>query len=121
MKLETREEKVVTALAHVVMILFSALAVIPFWLLIAASFSSETYATQYGYKFFPQELSLSAYEYLFARGDQIGMAYLITIIVTVIGCPRQFISPAISISVFPVCTLFSAHRTWEEARPAPNS
>lgn len=85
MKLETREEKVVTALAHIVMILFSALAVIPFWLLIAASFSSETYATQYGYKFFPQELSLSAHEYLFARGDQIGMAYLITIIVTVIG------------------------------------
>ena len=85
MTIATREEKVVSALAHIIMILFSAMAVIPFWLLIAASFSSETYATKYGYKFLPQELSLSAYEYLFKQGGQIGMAYLVTVVVTVIG------------------------------------
>ena len=114
MKLETREEKVVTVLAHVVMILFSALAVIPFWLLIAASFSSETYATQDGYKFFPQELSLSAYEYLFARGDQIGMAYLITIIVTVIGTGVGLL--AISLLAYGLVGLIC----WRLVRDAPS-
>ena len=85
MTIETRDEKFTAVLAHIVMALASAMAIIPFWLLIAASFSSETYATKYGYKFFPQELSLAAYEYLFSQGQQIGMAYLITIIVTIIG------------------------------------
>lgn len=71
--------------AHIVMVILSAAAVIPFWLLIAASFESDTYATKVGYKFFPKETSLAAYQYLAMQWDQIGRAYMITIIVTVIG------------------------------------
>ena len=46
------EEKVVQIIAHAVMIVLASGAVLPFWLLIAASFSSEEFAIQNGYKFY---------------------------------------------------------------------
>lgn len=85
MGIKSKEEKVVQIIAHAVMIVLSLCAVLPFWLLIAASFSSEEFAIQNGYKFFPGEFSLKAYEYLVRQWDQIGQAYFITIIVTVFG------------------------------------
>ena len=85
MKIKSREEKVMQIIAHTVLILLSAAAIIPFWLLIAASFSDDTYAIQNGYKFFPEILSLDAYEYLIQQWEQIGRAYGVTILVTVIG------------------------------------
>lgn len=85
MGIKSREDKVVQVIAHGVMIVLSLLAVLPFWLLIAASFSSEEFAIKNGYKFIPGEFSLKAYEYLIQQWDQIGRSYLITIVVTVIG------------------------------------
>lgn len=81
----SKEEKIYQIIAHVVLIIGCILAVLPFWLLISASFSSDTYATAYGYKFFPKELSLSAYKYIAAQWAQIGRAYGITALVTVMG------------------------------------
>lgn len=81
----SKEEKIFQAVAHVVLTIGCILAIVPFWLLIAASFSSDTYATKYGYKFIPGELSLEAYRFIFNQWDQIGRAYFITVIVTVIG------------------------------------
>lgn len=73
------------AIAHAVMIFFSLMAMIPFWLLIASSLASETSVAQGGYSFFPKDISLDAYKYIFDEWAQIGHAYLITIIVTIIG------------------------------------
>ncbi len=81
----SKEEKIFQAVAHVVLTIGCILAIVPFWLLIAASFSSDAYATKYGYKFIPGELSLEAYRFIFNQWDQIGRAYFITVIVTVIG------------------------------------
>lgn len=70
---------------NIVMAMISVCAIIPFILLIVASFTSENAALQYGYQFWPKEWSLEAYAYLLTKWKSIGHAYLITIIITVIG------------------------------------
>lgn len=71
--------------AHIVMILLSVLALMPFVLLVICSFTEEQYAIRYGYSFFPKAWSLEAYKYLLTEGTKIGRAYVMTILVTVIG------------------------------------
>ncbi len=85
MKLLTAEEKTVKTAAYIVLSIMCILAIIPFWLLVASSFSDSNYAISEGYKFFPKLTSLEAYRYIVSQWDQIGRAYLITIIVTVSG------------------------------------
>jgi putative aldouronate transport system permease protein len=72
-------------LAHIVFILLVILCIFPFALLIVASFTDDQTILNYGYSLFPRKWSLSAYQYLFSSGAYIFHAYLITIIVTVVG------------------------------------
>ena len=81
----TKQEKGVKIAAYIILTLMSMFAVIPFWLLVSSSFSDSSYAIANGYRFLPQKTSLEAYRYIVSQWDQIGHAYLITIIVTVIG------------------------------------
>lgn len=60
-------------------------ALVPFWLLLAASFTDESYVAHHGYSLFPVSLSLDAYKYLFSKIAWFGRGYGITIIVTVVG------------------------------------
>lgn len=85
MGVESKQEKAFAAVAHIVMIILSILALIPFWLLVASSFMDEAAVTRNGYQFWPTESSTAAYRYILAQFDQIGRAYGVTIIVTVIG------------------------------------
>ena len=85
MTILSKEEKTLQILAHVLLCLLCVCAVIPFWLLLAGSISDSDYAIRAGYQFFPKELSLEAYRYILNQWAQIGRAYLVTIIVTVIG------------------------------------
>lgn len=71
--------------AHVVLALFSLAAVIPFILLVIASFTDNQWALANGISFFPKEWSLTAYEYILNEWGTIGRAYLMTIVVTLIG------------------------------------
>lgn len=73
------------ALSHAVLILVSILAVLPFWLLIVASFTDESNAVKHGYALIPKEWSLAAYKYLLDKWQFFGKGYLITIVVTVVG------------------------------------
>ncbi len=70
---------------HFILILVSVVSIIPFILLIIASFSSEQSIVKNGYTFFPSEWSLDAYQYIVREGAQILRAYLVTITVTVVG------------------------------------
>ena len=81
----TRQEKGIRIAAYALLSVMCVLAVIPFWLLIASSFSDSNYAIQAGYRFIPQVCSLEAYRYIGSQWNQIGHAYLITIVVTVLG------------------------------------
>ncbi len=71
--------------AHIVMILMSLLAIMPFILLIIASFTDETVALLNGYSYFPEKLSLDAYRYIIQNASTFVRAYGITILVTVVG------------------------------------
>ncbi len=67
------------------MILFSLLAVVPFVLLVIASFTDNQWALVHGISFFPQKWSSTAYQYIGNEWGTIGRAYLMTIVVTLIG------------------------------------
>ena len=71
--------------ANIVMILLSALAILPFLLLIIASFTDEDVALKYGYSFFPKKLALDAYQYILENSGVFFRAYGMTILVTFIG------------------------------------
>lgn len=74
-----------TTIAHVVMILLSAMAVLPFVLLVIASLTDNTVAITEGFSFFPSKLSTEAYQYIANEKDMMLRAYGVTIIVTVVG------------------------------------
>jgi len=73
------------ALSHVVLIIVSICALLPFWLLIMASFTDESTAVTAGYHLLPKKWSVEAYKYLLSKWQMFGRGYLITIAVTVCG------------------------------------
>lgn len=70
---------------NLIMILISIAMIIPFLLLIIASFTSNSEIVLYGYSFLPKELSLEGYLYIWNERAQIFRAYVITILVTAVG------------------------------------
>lgn len=71
--------------AHIVLTILCILAVLPFILLVVGSFTDNKTAMTEGFSFFPHAWSLEAYQYIANQWDTIGHAYLMTILVTVIG------------------------------------
>ena len=71
--------------ANIVMVLLSFLALAPFVLLIIASLTDEDVAMTFGYSYFPQKWSISAYQYIANQAARLGRAYMMTIIVTAVG------------------------------------
>ena len=81
-----RGEKIFQVIAHIVLIIVSLCAILPFILLVVASFTDEQTLLQNGYSFFPKQWSVYAYTYLFKSNlSQILRSYGITILVTLIG------------------------------------
>ena len=80
-----KSERRMARLAHVVLIVFSLMAVLPFILLISASLTEENAALKYGFGFIPKVFILAAYKYISYQSKMIIRAYGITIFTTVIG------------------------------------
>ncbi len=78
-------------LAHAVLLIMCILILAPFLLLLSSSFSVETDLIANGYTFWPKQLSLDAYRYLFGDGSVV-KSYGITICVTVIGTTLGLVS-----------------------------
>lgn len=69
-----------------ILLVFLILAcLIPFWLLIASSLTSESSLLHDGYSLIPREFSLESYKYLMGAMDSIGRAYMMSIVIAVIG------------------------------------
>ncbi len=66
-------------------ILLAAATVLPVIFVFIISVSSESSIARNGYSFIPDELSLSAYEYLWKSRDYIGRAFLNSVGITVVG------------------------------------
>ncbi|MBS5523033.1 MAG: carbohydrate ABC transporter permease [Clostridiales bacterium] len=71
------------------------MALLPFVLLIIASFTDNTIAVKEGYSYFPSKWSLDAYAYIWRNAAMIVRAYGVTIAVTVIGTAAGLVITAL--------------------------
>ena len=70
---------------NTIMLLVTVIMIAPLVLLFMSSVSSEASLLNNGYSFWPEEFSLSAYQYILANGQTIFRAYGVTILVTIVG------------------------------------
>ena len=78
-------DKTFHAVAYVIVGILAIVAILPFLLIVIASFTDESTLVQYGYSFFPKKWSADAYIYLKTQATTILKAYGVSIAVTAIG------------------------------------
>jgi putative aldouronate transport system permease protein len=72
-------------IAYGTVVFLTILCLLPFWLIISGSFTSENEIIGEGFKLWPNDLSIDAYKAVFTNPEQIFRAYWVTICLTVIG------------------------------------
>lgn len=80
-----QHDKVTQFFMNLLMIILTLCCVLPFVLMVSASFTSETALIKDGYQFWPAEFSLETYQFLWRSINTIGKGYIMTIVVTLIG------------------------------------
>lgn len=78
-------DKLQQTLMHLFMIILVLCCVLPFILMVMASFTEEQTLIRNGYSFFPEKFSLETYRYIFRSANTIFKGYFMTIFVTVVG------------------------------------
>ena len=73
------------ALLNVLLLFLSILTLIPIYVIVIASITSESSLSANGYRLWPEEFSGMAYRFLFSQGSIVITAYMNTIISTVAG------------------------------------
>lgn len=77
-------DKIIRGFGYVFVTLYAVCCIVPFWIIIASSFTSEGVIRAEGVQLWPKEISLEAYN-MVMKGGLIGKAYILTIILTVVG------------------------------------
>jgi putative aldouronate transport system permease protein len=85
MPIRSRAQQWFQGLNHLFFILTSIVTVIPLIYVLSVSLTSDSDITHYGYSLIPQHITGKAYTFLLQTPKQLINAYLITIIVTVVG------------------------------------
>lgn len=80
-----QHDRVQQILMHIFMIILVLCCVLPFLLMVMASFTDEQTLIRNGYSFFPEKFSLETYQYIMRSASTIFRGYFMTILVTVIG------------------------------------
>jgi len=78
-------DRVIRGVTYVVITIFAICCIIPFWMIIASSFSTEEAIRRTGFTLWPSEFSLYSYELLFRSPDQMLGAYAVTVSLAVVG------------------------------------
>ena len=78
-------DRIIRGFTYVLVTLFSVACIIPFWMVIASSFSTEEAIRRTGFTLWPTDFSLYSYELLFRSPDQMIGAYAVTIGLAVVG------------------------------------
>lgn len=81
---QTASDRTFTAMAYIILILFTIFCVFPFLLMIIGSFTKESELIVNGYTLFPKHFSTAAYKALL-HSDALAQGYKVTILITVIG------------------------------------
>lgn len=80
-----KREKISQILLAVFFIAMCAAIIIPFWLLVSASLSSEMDIAKYGYAFIPKTPTLEAYRFVFKNPKSVIDAYKVTATYSIIA------------------------------------
>ncbi|WP_025705999.1 carbohydrate ABC transporter permease [Paenibacillus graminis] len=72
-------------IGYTLLTLVSLICLIPFWLIVAGSFTDELEIISKGFQLFPDTVSFEAYKSVFSTPEQIYRAYSVTIGVTIAG------------------------------------
>ena len=73
--------KVFIVVQHILLAFLVVMAIVPFWLLISSSFTTERELLEHGYSLFPKVVTLDAYRYLFSVSGGVLRAYMMSIII----------------------------------------
>ncbi len=84
-KIIEKDVIVVKVISYVFFITMSIFTILPFIVLLSASLSSESAISVNGYGLFPRQFTFDAWKYLWQAKSIIFKAYLMTIILTVVG------------------------------------
>jgi putative aldouronate transport system permease protein len=79
------QKRMMSLAIHLFMASVAILMLLPFWLVISASFTDNSSLVIDGYRIWPASFSLSAYEYIFKSPASVLQAYGVTMFVTVFG------------------------------------
>lgn len=85
MKKRMNSEKRFRYICLTILLVFTAICITPFLLMLAASVTEEQALVREGYKFWPSAFSFDTYKYLWAKRETIFRAYIISILVTFAG------------------------------------
>ena len=80
-----KSDIVLRGISYVSITLFALFCLLPFVLMLSASFSSEKTIMREGFGLLPKDFTLTAYEYIFKAPRQIIGSYIVTIVMTVAG------------------------------------
>lgn len=98
--IKSRNEKIYQCVISIILALVSVIMVAPLILLFLSSITDENTLLVNGYSFFPEKLSLVAYQYILQNSVTIFRAYGITILVTVVGTTASLLM--VSLMAFPL-------------------
>lgn len=80
-----QHDRLQQALMHIFMTVLLLCCILPFLLMVSASFTAESTLVKNGYRFIPESLSLETYSYLLRSAKVIFKGYGMTILITVVG------------------------------------
>ena len=80
-----KSDMMIRGITYVVITIFSVCCILPFWMIITSSFSTEEAIRRTGFTLWPSDFSTYFYELLFRSPDQMIGAYIVTILLAVIG------------------------------------
>lgn len=80
-----RSDMVIRGITYVLVTIFAFFCIMPFWMIVASSFSSEAAIRRSGFTLWPSEVDTYSYYLLFRSPDQMIGAYVVTICLTVVG------------------------------------
>lgn len=84
-KVKHRDRRLFSIMGIPLVVLFSVICLIPFWLIIASSFESESQIIRNGFTLWPREFTLESYRLALENPMAIIRAYGVTIFITVVG------------------------------------
>lgn len=89
--MKTKEDSIINVISVLFMLIVALISIVPIVMIVTASFTSESSLIQYGYSVIPKEFSLDAYRMVFANNATVFRAYVVTIIVAVVGTTMSVI------------------------------